>query len=192
LRFDLGGCASSPGDFEAQTLALWLGDALAMIDQVAAGPVVLVGSSMGGWLMLHAALARPALVKGLVGIAAAPDFTGWGFTEAQKMTILREGRLVEPTPYGDAPSVTTRAFWQSGEALRLMHAPLAIDCPIRLIHGQADPDVPWTWSLEIAKQARSADVQVALVKDGDHRLSRESDIALMLATVATLMERPTP
>jgi pimeloyl-ACP methyl ester carboxylesterase len=192
LRFDYGGCGSSPGDFEAQTLALWLGDALAMIDQVAAGPVVLVGSSMGGWLMLHAALARPALVKGLVGIAAAPDFTGWGFTEAQKMTILREGRLVEPTPYGDTPSVTTRAFWQSGEALRLMHAPLTIDCPIRLIHGQADPDVPWTWSLEIARQVRSADVQVALVKDGDHRLSRESDIALMLATIATLMERTTP
>lgn len=188
LRFDYRGCGESPGAFEDQTLAGWRDDVLAMID-AAAGPVVLVGSSMGGWLMLHAALARPAQVKALVGIAAAPDFTGWGFTEEQKLTILREGRLVEETPYGDQPYVTTRAFWESGEALRLMHAPLAIDCPIRLLHGQADADVPWTWSVEIARLARSADVQVTLVKDGDHRLSRDGDIALLLATVETLMER---
>jgi pimeloyl-ACP methyl ester carboxylesterase len=189
LRFDYAGCGASGGDFEAQTLSGWLGDVLAMIDRIAGGDVILVGSSMGGWLMLHAALARPQAVKGLVGIAAAPDFTGWGFTEAQKLTILREGRLVEETPYGEAPSITTRAFWESGEAMRMMHAPLAIDCPVRLLHGQQDGDVPWTWSLEIARLARSADVQVTLVKDGDHRLSRPGDIALMLGVVAGLMEQ---
>jgi pimeloyl-ACP methyl ester carboxylesterase len=189
LRFDYTGCGESPGDFEAQTLTQWRDDALAMIDEVVDGPVVLVGSSMGGWLMLLAALARPERIKGLVGIAAAPDFTDWGFTVAQKMTILREGRLVEETPYGDQPCVTSRAFWESGEALRIMHAPLAIDCPIRLLHGQQDTDVPWTWSNEIARQARSADVQVTLVKDGDHRLSRAQDIALLVATVKTLMEQ---
>jgi pimeloyl-ACP methyl ester carboxylesterase len=188
LRFDYGGCGASGGQFEAQTLADWRRDTLAMVDQVAEGPLVLVGSSMGGWLMMHAALERPDRVVGLVGIAAAPDFTSWGFSDEQKMTILSEGRLVEPNTDGEAPSVTTRAFWESGEALRLMHAPIAIDCPVRLLHGQADTDVSWTWSLELVRQLRSSDVQAILVKDGDHRLSRESDLSLLRATVATLME----
>ena len=188
LRFDYSGCGESGGDFEVQTLHAWRDDVLAMIDEVAEGPVVLVGSSMGGWLMLLAALARPERVVGLVGIAAAPDFTSWGFTEAQKLTILREGRLAEPSPYGDQPYVTTRAFWESGEALRLLHGDIALDCPVRLLHGQADADVPWTWSLELMKRLRSADVQTILIKDGDHRLSRESDLVLLIATVAALME----
>jgi pimeloyl-ACP methyl ester carboxylesterase len=188
LRFDYSGCGASPGDFEAQTLAGWRDDVLTMIDRVAQGPVVLVGSSMGGWLMLLAALARPERVAGLVGIAAAPDFTGWGFTDEEKLTILREGRLVQPSPYGDQPYVTSRAFWESGEALRVMHGDLAIDCPVRLLHGVADTEVPWEWSLEIFRRVRSDDVQMVLVKDGDHRLSREADIALLIRTVAALME----
>ena len=189
LRFDYAGCGRSSGDFETQTLHGWRGDALALIDDVIDGPVVLVGSSMGGWLMLLIALARPDRVAGLVGIAAAPDFTSWGFSEEQKLTILREGRLEEPSPYGEQPYVTTRAFWESAEALRLMFAPLEIGVPVRLLHGQADSDVPWEWSLEILKKLRSDDVQLSLVKDGDHRLSRPSDLALLVATVATLLER---
>ncbi len=189
LRFDYSGCGASDGSFERQGLADWRNDVIAMIDEIVEGPVVLVGSSMGGWLMLLAALARPARVAALVGIAAAPDFTGWGFTEEQKMTILREGRLVEPSPYGDQPFVTTRTFWESGEALRLLHAQIAIGCPVRLLHGQADPDVPWTWALELMKQLRSSDVQATFIKDGDHRLSRERDIALLLATVKELLEQ---
>jgi len=188
LRFDYGGCGLSGGAFEAQTLRFWLDDVLAMIDQVAEGPVVLIGSSMGGWLMLHAALERRERMAALVGIAAAPDFTGWGYSEEQKMTILREGRLEEPNPYDDTPMVITRAFWESGEAMRLSHAPIAIDCPVRLLHGQADADVPWTWSIELCRLLRSADVQTLLVKDGDHRLSREGDIALLVDTVSRLME----
>lgn len=188
LRFDYAGCGASDGAFEAQTLAGWRNDVLAMIDEVVEGPVLLVGSSMGGWLMLLAALARPERVVGLVGIAAAPDFTSWGFTSEQKMTILREGRLSEPSPYGDRPYVTTREFWQSGEGLRVLHGDLAITCPIRLLHGQADTDVPWTWSMQIMNQARSADVQTVLIKNGDHRLSRESDLALLIATVHILLE----
>ena len=186
LRFDYAGCGASAGDFETQTLHGWRDDAIAMIDRMAPDPVVLVGSSMGGWLMLLAALARPGRVAGMVGIAPAPDFTSWGFDAAQKLAILREGRLVEPSPYGE--SVVTRAFWESGEALRLLHAPIDVDCPVRLLHGQNDADVPWTWSLELMKLLRSADVQTILVKDGDHRLSRESDLALLIATVKTLME----
>jgi len=188
LRFDYGGCGRSGGEFEAQSLADWRDDVLAMIDRSPAGPVVLVGSSMGGWLMLLAALARPERVAALVGIAAAPDFTAWGFSDAQKLIILREGRLEEPNPYGDKPHVTTRTFWESGEALRLTHGPIAIACPVRLLHGQADPDVNFAWSLEIARLVRSADVQTILVKHGDHRLSRESDLALLVSTVSTLME----
>lgn len=188
LRFDYAGCGASDGQFEAQTLATWRGDVLAMIDEIAEGPVVLVGSSMGGWLMLLAALARPERVAGLVGIAAAPDFTFWGFSQDQKMTILREGRLEEASPYGDQPVVTTRGFWESGEGLRLLHAPIAIDCPVRLLHGHADPDVPWQYSLELMKLIRSADVQTLFIKDGDHRLSREQDIARLIATVEGLLE----
>ena len=188
LRFDYAGCGASQGEFESQSLARWRDDTLAMIDSVE-GPVVLVGSSMGGWLMLLAALARPERVAGLVGIAAAPDFTTWGFTDEQKRTIREEGRLEEPSPYGEAPYVTTRAFWESGEGLKLLEGEIALDCPVRLLHGAADADVPWRVSLAILEKLRSADVQLHLVKDGDHRLSRPQDIALLIATVAALMER---
>ena len=188
LRFDYGGCGASSGEFEAQSLADWRNDTLAVIDALTEGPVVLVGSSMGGWLMLLVALAWPERIAGLVGIAAAPDFTAWGFTTEQKMTILREGRLERPSDHADTPYVTTRAFWESGETLRLLHTEIAIDCPVRLLHGQADPEVPWAYALEIQKKLRSADVQTLLVKDGDHRLSRPADIALLIATVRTLLE----
>jgi pimeloyl-ACP methyl ester carboxylesterase len=187
LRFDYSGCGLSDGDFEAQTLAGWRDDSLAMIDRVE-GPVVLVGSSMGGWLMLLCALARPDRIAGLVGIAAAPDFTDWGFDESQKRIIRERGRLEEPSPYGDSPYVTTRAFWESGEALKLLGGEIAISCPVRLLHGLDDSDVPWRISLRLTETLRSADVQTLLVKGGDHRLSRETDIALLLRAVAALLE----
>jgi len=188
LRFDYAGCGQSEGDFESQTLANWLDDTLLLIDTLTSGPVVLVGSSMGGWLMLLAALARPGRVAGLVGIAAAPDFTDWGYSQEEKLEILSNGRTEQASPYGPDPTVTTRVFWQSGEAHRLLHAPLAIDCPVRLLHGQRDPDVPWHHSVHLASLLRSDDVQVTLVKDGDHRLSREQDIALLLRTTGNLLE----
>jgi len=189
LRFDYGGCGASPGNFREQILAGWRDDALAAIDSVE-GRVVLVGSSMGGWLMLLAALARPERVAALVGIAAAPDFTDWGFTDEQKRIILEQGALEEPSPYSDEPYVTTRGFWESGEALRLLGGGIDIDCPVRLLHGMDDADVPWEISLAVADRLRSADVQALLVKGGDHRLSREGDLQLLVATVSALMERP--
>lgn len=189
LRLDYAGCGESDGAFEEGTLAGWRDDARRVIDAVLPeGPLILIGSSMGGWLALLLARDLGDRVLGLVGLAAAPDFTDWGFDDTQKATIAREGRLVEQTPYGDQPYVTTRAFWDSGEALRVLEGPIAIDCPVRLLHGQADPDVPWSIALRTAAQLRSADVQTILVKDGDHRLSRPQDLALLIATVARLME----
>jgi pimeloyl-ACP methyl ester carboxylesterase len=189
LRFDYAGCGVSSGNFEDQALADWRDDALALIDTVVTGPVVLVGSSMGGWLALLVALARPARVAGIVGIAAAPDFTMWGFSQDEKMTILTEGRLEKPSEYGPEPVVTTRRFWQSGEANRVLIGEVAIDCPVRLLQGQADPDVPWQYALEIQNQLRGTDSQLVLIKDGDHRLSRDSDIALLIQTVANLVAK---
>ncbi|SEN38911.1 Pimeloyl-ACP methyl ester carboxylesterase [Sphingomonas gellani] len=189
LRFDYGGCGQSEGKFADQTLAGWLEDVLAMIDHAVAGPVVLVGSSMGGWLMLLAARARPDRVAGLVGIAPAPDFTDWGFSTEEKMTLLQEGRLERSNPYGPEPTLYTRAFWSSGEANRLMFGEVAIDAPVRLIQGQRDPDVPWNRTVHLATLLRSADVQVTLVKDGDHRLSRDTDVALIVRAVEDLVGR---
>ena len=186
LRFDYGGCGASAGAFEDQTLADWRDDALAMIDRHTDGPVILVGSSMGGWVMLLAALVRPDRVCGMVGIAAAPDFTDWGFTDEAKAVLQRDGRLVEPSPYSDAPTVFTRDFWISGEANRLLDGPIALDMSARLIHGQQDPDVPWEHSIRLAGLLRSADVQTWLIKDGDHRLSRDPDIATILRAIEEL------
>jgi pimeloyl-ACP methyl ester carboxylesterase len=187
LRFDYGGCGASEGAFEEQSLTDWRDDTLAMIDQAVQGPVVLVGSSMGGWIMLLAALARPDRVVGLVGIAAAPDFTDWGFSQEEKLYILQHGKLERPNPYGPQPTVYTRRFWQAGEASRVMHGPIALDMPVRLIHGQRDTDVPWAQSVRLAELIRSDDVQVTLVKHGDHRLSRDADIALLIRVVEDVL-----
>jgi pimeloyl-ACP methyl ester carboxylesterase len=190
LRLDYAGCGASEGRFEDGTLASWRDDALHLIDTLTTGPLVLVGSSMGGWLMLLVALARPDRIAGLVGIAAAPDFTEWGFSAAEKARLARDGRIEEPSDYADNPYVTTRAFWESGQANRLLDGEIALDCPVRLLHGEADSDVPWAIALRLAAALRSADVQTILVKAGDHRLSREGDIALLIATVARLLEAP--
>lgn len=189
LRFDYGGCGLSEGSFEDQTLAGWREDVETMIDRVVEGPVVLVGSSMGGWLMLLVARERADKVVGLVGVAPAPDFTDWGFTTDEKMTLLQTGRLERPSVYSDTPTVYTSRFWQSGEANRMMFGQIAIDTPVRLLQGQADPDVPWHRTARLAELLRSADVQTVLVKDGDHRLSRDADIALLIKAVEDVISR---
>jgi pimeloyl-ACP methyl ester carboxylesterase len=183
LRFDYGGCGQSAGAFEEQTLAGWRDDVLAMLDQLVEGPAVLVGSSMGGWLMLLIARDHPEKVAALVGIAPAPDFTDWGFTVDEKLQILSEGRLEKVGRYADLPMVYTRAFWQSGEANRVLFSGLPIDVPVRLLHGMADAEVPANRTIRLAELIRSAKVQVTLIKDGDHRLSREADLALLIAAV---------
>ena len=183
LRLDYAGCGASEGTFAEQTLADWLGDVLAAIDELVEGPAVLVGSSMGGWLMLLAARARPERVAGLVGVAAAPDFTDWGFSTDEKMALLRDGELRRANPYGPEPTLYTRAFWSSGEASRVLGGAIPFDGPVRLLHGQRDADVPWHHSPHLAGLLTSGDVQTWLVKDGDHRLSRDADIALLIRAV---------
>ncbi|HEX8486608.1 alpha/beta hydrolase [Sphingomonas sp.] len=190
LRFDYAGCGQSEGDFAAQTLGDWRDDALAMIDTVVAGPVILVGSSMGGWIALLIARDRPAHVDALVAVAPAPDFTDWGFTTEEKLALLSDGKLERANPYGAEPTLYTRAFWSSGEANRLMFGPIAFDGPVRLLQGQADADVPWHRTLELARLIRSADVQTWLIKDGDHRLSRETDVALLIRAVEDVIAAP--
>ncbi|MGE4430530.1 MAG: alpha/beta fold hydrolase [Sphingobium sp.] len=193
LLLDYAGCGSSEGRFEDGTLAVWRDDVLALIDHFwPEGRIIPIGSSMGGWLALLVALrlvgsARSERVAGLIGIAGAPDFTGWGFTEEQKKALREEGRIFEPSDYGD-PMMTTLAFWESGQANPLLNGEIALDCPVRLLHGQQDEVVPWQIAVRTAACLRSDDVQTVLVKDGDHRLSRESDIALLLNLVDGLLD----
>ena len=188
LRFDYAGCGDSEGVFAEQTLADWLGDAVALIDELVTGPVVLVGSSLGGWLMLLAARQRPDRVVGMVGVAPAPDFTDWGFTTDEKLHLLQHGQLERPNAYGPTPTLYTRSFWSSGEANRLMFGPIAFAGPVRLLHGMRDTDVPWIRSGRLAELIGSADVQCWLVKEGDHRLSRDEDIALLQRAVSDVIE----
>jgi pimeloyl-ACP methyl ester carboxylesterase len=187
LRLDYSGCGESDGVFEEGTLARWRDDALRVVELVERGPLILVGSSMGGWIALLLALALGDQVKGLIGIAAAPDFTDWGFTSEEKGRIERHGRLERVSEYGPEPMVTTRNFWQSGQNNRLLGAPIAIHCPVRLLQGQRDDVVPPSIALRLSEQLCSSDVQVTLIKDGDHRLSRDKDIALLTATLEGLL-----
>lgn len=190
LRLDYAGCGASEGRFEDGTLTGWRDDARFLIDRFAPPEgVILVGSSMGGWIALLLAmdLARADIpLQALVGIAAAPDFTDWGFDAEQRAVIQREGRIVEPSPYGDQPTITTLDFWRSGQSSRILDAPIPVTCPVRLLQGQADPDVPWQTALAVAERLHSPDVQTIFVKDGDHRLSRPQDIDLLIRIVAAL------
>ena len=188
LLLDYSGCGESDGSFAEGTLSRWRDEALALIAAQAPGPVVLVGSSMGGWLMLLLGLALGERLAGLVGIAAAPDFTEWGYDADQQALLARGQTVLEDNPYGPEPTPTHARFWADGQAQRLLGKPIAIACPVRLLHGQRDPDVPWELALTLAEQLHSDDVQVTLIKDGDHRLSRDADIALLLRALESLFD----
>jgi pimeloyl-ACP methyl ester carboxylesterase len=187
LRLDYSGHGASEGVFTEGTIGRWTADALAVVDAVTDGPLVLVGSSMGGWIMLQVALQRPPRVVGLVGVAAAPDFTEalmWqSMMPAERAVLERDGVLMVPSAYGE-PTPVTKALIEDGRRHLLMGGPIGLACPARLLHGQRDPDVPWETSVRLAERLAGDDVQVVLVKDGDHRLSRDSDIALLLGLVA--------
>jgi pimeloyl-ACP methyl ester carboxylesterase len=191
LRFDYSGHGASGGRFEDGTIGRWAEDAASALDRLTEGPQVLVGSSMGGWIALLLALRRPERVAALVGVAAAPDFTA-RIVEAMpadaREAIAREGVWRRPSAYGD-PYPITRALLEDGERHMLLRngRPLPISAPVRLLHGQRDPDVPWELSLRVAEAVAGGDVRVVLVKDGDHRLSRPADLALLRRTLAALL-----
>jgi pimeloyl-ACP methyl ester carboxylesterase len=175
LRLDYSGTGSSGGRFEDGTLALWLEEALAAVDRLTEGPLIVAGSSMGGWIALHLALLRPERIRALVGIAAAADFTDWGFT-AEKAAQLRE------------EDPMTRAFWESGQRLLLLGGEIAVDCPVRLLHGEDDRDVPLEVAFRTMRALRSSDVQLNVLKGGGHRLSERHEIEAILRSVAGLLE----
>ena len=190
IRFDYRGHGQSAGRFVDATIGQWRDDALAILDRATAGPVLLVGSSMGGWIAVLAALARPQRIAGLVTVAAAPDMTETllpaQLTEAQRATLADGGVVEVPSRYDDGPYPIAGAMLEEGRHHLVLDRPIPIDCPARLIHGMADPDVPWGLSLRLAEALRSRDVRLILVKDGEHRMSREADLALLGATVAEL------
>ncbi|HYM04296.1 MAG TPA: alpha/beta hydrolase [Stellaceae bacterium] len=193
LRFDYFGHGASSGDFADATIGRWKADVLAALDRLTDGPQILVGSSLGGWLMLLAALARPEKVAGLVGIAAAPDATEdlmWPrFPPEMRERLMRDGAARLPSQYSPDGYLFTRQLIEEGRRHLLMRAPIAIDAPVRLLHGMRDPDVPWQTSLALAERLASRDVEVTLVKDGDHRLSGDNDLSLLTRTVAALIDQ---
>lgn len=187
LLLDYSGCGESEGDFADGTLSRWRAEVLALIEApVQAERVIVVGSSMGGWLMLLVGMALGDRLHGLVGIASAPDFSDWGYDEAQKARLRGGETVYEDSDYGYDPMPTHARFWHDAEGLKLLDTNIAIIAPARLLHGQEDTDVPPDTSLRLAAALQSDDVQVTLVKGGDHRLSRDADIALLLRTVAGL------
>ncbi|ANY18904.1 Alpha/beta hydrolase family protein [Tsuneonella dongtanensis] len=186
LLLDYSGCGESAGDFADGTLSRWRDEVLALVEDLVDGPVILVGSSMGGWLMLLVGRALSDRLKALVGIAAAPDFTDWGYDTAQKAALANDHVVFEDNPYGPDPTPTHPGFWADGQAQRQLNAEIPFDCPVRLIHGMRDEDVPYAISQRLSAMLRSPDVHLTLVKDGDHRLSREADIDLLLRTIEAL------
>jgi pimeloyl-ACP methyl ester carboxylesterase len=190
VRFDYFGHGASSGDFALGTIGRWREDAIAVIDSLTTGPQLLVGSSMSGWIMLLAALARPERVRGLVGVAAAPDFTEallWPrLTPAQREALMADGRVVVPSPYDPAGYPYTRALIEDGRRHLLLGGPIPLEMPVRLLHGLADESVPWRLSLRLAECLTGRDVAVTLVKGGDHRLSTPADLALLAGTLDAL------
>jgi len=185
-RFDYRGHGASDGRFADGTIGAWRDDALAIVDQVTSGPLIVAGSSMGGWIMLLVALARPARVHGLVGIAAAPDFSEDLLlpraTPAQRRALAEQSYWMQPSAYGAAYPVTRRLL-EDGRRHLVLRAPLPLCCPVHLLHGQRDPDVPWQTALRLAERLESDDVTVELIKAGDHRLSTPPDLARLTAAV---------
>lgn len=191
-RFDYTGHGVSSGRFEDGTIGRWLDDTLAVIDRLTEGPLILVGSSMGGWISLLAALRRPERVVGLVGIAAAPDFTEdlmWDVMDAEaRRQVTENGVWLMPEENGGAPEPVTRGLIEDGRNHLLLRTPIPLTIPVRLFQGVSDRTVPWPTATRLVERLDSADVRLTLIKDGDHRLSRPQDLALVIVALNELVE----
>lgn len=191
LRFDYSGHGQSAGRFEDGTIGTWRDDALAVIDSVVEGPMLFIGSSMGGWIALLAALARPERIAGFIGIAAASDFTRdilRRMSTAQHESLRRDGAFRVDT-HGPEPLIITQAFLDDGETHCLLDREIAIDCPVRLLQGKQDAEVPWAWANRIVERLRTKDKEVIFREEGDHRLSTPDDLALLAEQVDALSGR---
>jgi len=198
VRFDYSGHGESGGRFEDGTISRWLEEALAVFAAEARGPQIVVGSSMGGWiaLLLSRALAKQpapnATLAGLVLIAPAPDFTEalmWAqFSDAVKRQIEETGSWLRSSAYGEEPYPITRALIEDGRKHLLLNGPVAVGCPVRILQGVQDPDVPYAHAMKLVSCLAQDDVVLTLVKDGDHRLSRPEDIERLIRTVDELIE----
>ena len=193
LRFDYRGRGASSGRFEHGTIGSWTDDACAVVEAATRGPLVLVGSSMGGWIMLLVARRLPERVRALVGVAAAPDFTEDGIwarmSDDERQTLATRGVFHVPSRYCDDPCPVTMRLVEDGRERLQLRNRIPIDCPVRLIHGYRDEDVPWRTSLRLAARLRSGDVTVEIVGDGEHRLSRDADLARLARTLHGVLGR---
>jgi pimeloyl-ACP methyl ester carboxylesterase len=189
VRFDYFGHGQSSGDFLEGTITRWREDALAVIEALTEGPLVLVGSSMGGWIACLAALARPERIQAMVLIAPAPDFTSklmpLSIPPEALAEIRQTGVWLQPSPYGD-PNPITLALLEDGARWSILDSPVPITAPVRILQGGEDPDVPWRHALELAQAIKGPDVVFTLIKDGDHRLSRPQDIARLVGELSSL------
>ncbi|PTE13566.1 alpha/beta hydrolase [Pseudogemmobacter blasticus] len=194
LRFDYSGHGQSSGDFEEGCIGDWAADARAAIEALTEGPQVLVGSSMGGWIALLLARGLPDRVAGLVGIAAAPDFTArtWAedLTDAQRAEVTARGRIEIPSDYSDQPYVFTRRLFDDGAQNLVLDRPLSLPFPARFLQGTADTDVPPAVALALLDHATGPDLRLTLVKGADHRFSTPDCLALIAASVADVLARP--
>lgn len=191
VRFDYFGHGASSGNFDQGTIGHWGNDALAILDAVAdPGPQILVGSSMGGWLMLRVAQSRPERIAGLIGLAAAPDFTEdliWDqLGPAERQKLIEEGLIEQPSDYGQ-PYRITRQLIEEGREHLLLRAPIQLAMPLRLLHGLEDADVPWQRAIDLIDAYEGRDARLNLIKGGDHRLSRDEDLALLCDTLEALI-----
>ena len=190
-RFDYMGHGASGGAFPDGTIGRWAADAATVLERLTSGPQLLVGSSMGSWIAALLARAHPSRVHAMIGIAPAPDFTEelmWSqFTPAIRATIAREGVWTAPSEYGEGYPIT-RALIEDGRRQSVLNGPLPFRFPVRILQGMRDTDVPWKHALRFMEAIEGDDVRVTLVKDGDHRLSRPQDVALLTSTVSRLLE----
>lgn len=196
VRFDYAGHGRSEGRFEEQNMSRWLSDALAVIDELTAGPLVLVGSSMGGWAALLAARARPGRVKALLLIAPAADFTErlmWaGFDPEVRRQIEQTGHWERPSAYDPEPYIITRQLIEDGRRHLLMDAAIPFSGPVHILQGGRDPDVPEAHVRALAERIEAPELRFDLIADGDHRLSRPQDLERLVSAANGLAQQLSP
>tara|TARA_Y100000588_G_scaffold392640_1_gene505301 strand:+ start:994 stop:1743 length:750 start_codon:yes stop_codon:yes gene_type:complete len=190
VRFDYRGHGASSGSLKRSTITAWTTDALAIIDSLTEGPQILVGSSMGGWIMILAALARKNLISALVGVAAAPDFTERlleeELSEEQLLELNRAGSTHIYSPYSEEPYLFTKLLLEDGQANLVLGETINFECPVRLLHGLKDSSVPWQTSIKLAEALNTTDVEVTLIKHGDHRLSDPASLDSLIEKIQAL------